>query len=53
MQAPAKAYAIHAHKETATPDVIIGTISLFDVIVYALIDPGSTHSYLCTTFLTD
>ena len=31
------------------PDVIVGNFYIFETIVYALIDPGSTHSYICTT----
>ena len=32
-----------------TPDVIVGNFNIFDSIVHALIDPGSTHSYVCTS----
>ncbi|XP_016731060.1 uncharacterized protein [Gossypium hirsutum] len=46
-RAPAKAYAIRARKEASPPDVITGAFSLYDTIVIALIDPGSTHSYVC------
>ena len=31
------------------PDVIDGNFHIFETIVHALIDPGSTHSYVCTT----
>ena len=31
------------------PDVIVGKISIFETNVYALIDLGSTHSYVCTS----
>ena len=31
------------------PDVIVGKFSIFETNVYALIDPGSTHSYFCTS----
>ena len=31
------------------PDVIVGKFSIFETNVYALIDPGSTHSYVCTS----
>ena len=31
------------------PDVIFGKFSIFESNVYALIDPGSTHSYVCTS----
>ena len=30
-------------------DVIIGNINIFDTIVHALIDLGSTYSYVCTS----
>ena len=30
-------------------DVIIGNFNIFDTIVHALIDLGSTHSYGCTS----
>ncbi|KAA3483675.1 Gag-Pol polyprotein [Gossypium australe] len=43
----ARAYAIHAREEASSPDVIIGTFSLYDTNVIALIDPGSTRSYIC------
>ena len=35
-------------EDTDAPDVIIGNFTIFDTIVHALIDPGSTHSYVCT-----
>ncbi|KAA3466284.1 TBC1 domain family member 1 [Gossypium australe] len=46
----ARTYAIRAKEEAMKPDAIAGTFNLFDVTVIALIDPGSTHSYICTTF---
>ena len=30
-------------------DVIVGNCHIFETIVHALIDPGSTHSYVCTS----
>ncbi|KAA3484525.1 Gag protease polyprotein-like protein [Gossypium australe] len=44
---PARTYAIRASEEASSPDVITGTFSLHDISVVALIDPGSTHSYVC------
>ena len=35
-------------EDTHAPDVIIGNFQILDTIVHALIDPGSTHSYICT-----
>ncbi|KAG8491584.1 hypothetical protein CXB51_014656 [Gossypium anomalum] len=46
---PARAYAIRAREDASSPDVIIGTFTLSDTNVIALIDPGSTHSYICET----
>ncbi|KAA3484413.1 Gag-Pol polyprotein [Gossypium australe] len=43
---PARTYAIRAREEASSPDVIKGTFSLYDINVVALIDPGSTHSYI-------
>ena len=45
---PARAYAMKAIEDTDAPDVIAGNFTIFDTIVHALIDPGSTHSYICT-----
>lgn len=50
-RALARAYAIRACEEVTRLDKITGTFSLFTVIVYALIDPGSNHSYICTTLV--
>ena len=35
-------------EDTDAPNVIVGNFTIFDTIVHALIDPGSTHSYVCT-----
>ena len=34
-------------------EFIAGIFSLYDMEIYALIDPGSTHSYVCTEHLFD
>ena len=47
-RAPAIAYAMKAVEDTDAPDVIIGNFTIFNTIVHALIDPGSTHSNICT-----
>ena len=47
-RAPARAYAMKAMEDTDTSDVIVGNFTIFDTIVHALIDPWSTHSYVCT-----
>ena len=47
-RAPARAYAMNAVDDTDAPNVIIGNFTIFNTIMHALIDPGSTHSYICT-----
>ena len=47
--APTMAYAMKAVEEKDAPDVIVGNFYIFETIVHALIDLGSTHSYICTT----
>ena len=37
-----------AVEDTNAPDVIVGNFTIFDTIMHALINPGSTHSYTCT-----
>ncbi|KAA3457187.1 DNA/RNA polymerases superfamily protein [Gossypium australe] len=49
---PARAYAIRAREEASSPDVITGNFTLFDTSVTALIDPGSTHSYVYKTLVS-
>ena len=47
-RAPARAYAMKAVEDTDAPDVIAGNFQIFDTTVHTLIDPCSTHSYICT-----
>ena len=44
----ARAYAMKAMDEKDAPDVIVGNFHIFETNVHALIDPSSTHSYICT-----
>ena len=43
----ARVYAIKAREEAETADVIAGTVNLCGTSLFALIDLGSTHSYIC------
>ncbi|KAA3461500.1 DNA/RNA polymerases superfamily protein [Gossypium australe] len=52
VRAPARAYTIHSREDASSPDVITGTFSLYDTNVVALVDPGSTHSYICMNLVT-
>ena len=45
--APTRVYAMRAREDPDIPGLIIGTFTLFDIDLYALIDPCSTHSYIC------
>ena len=42
--APTRAYAMRPREDLDIPRVIAGTFTLFDIDLYALIDPGSMHS---------
>ena len=43
---PARAYAMKACEDHDAPEVISGIISLYGIEMHALIDLGSTHSYV-------
>ena len=49
----AQAYAMRAHEDPDIPGVIASTFTLFDIDLYALIDAGSTHSYICMEQMND
>ena len=51
--APTRAYAMRACEDSDIPVVIAGTFTLFDIDLYALIDSGSTHSYICMEEMSD
>ena len=50
---PARAYAMKAREDQDAPEVIAGIFSLYDIEMYALIDPESTHSYVCMEHVFD
>ncbi|XP_012472348.1 uncharacterized protein LOC105789523 [Gossypium raimondii] len=51
-QVSARAYTIRAHEDASTPNIITRTFSLYNTDVTALIDLGSTYSYVCTNLVT-
>ena len=51
--APTQAYAMKALEDQDAPEVIAGIFSLYDIEMHTLIDPGSTHSYICTENVLD
>ena len=50
---PARAYAMKARGDQDAPEVITSIFSLFDIEMHTLIDPGSTHSYVCIEHVFD
>ena len=51
--APIRAYAMKPREYQDAPEVITGIFSLYDIEMHALIDPGSTHSYVCMEHVFD
>ena len=51
--APARAYSMKAHEDQDAFEVIAGIFSLYDIEMHALIDPRSTHSYVCMEHVFD
>ena len=44
---------MRAREDQDTPGVIAGNFTLYNIEMHALIDPGSTHSYICIEQLSD
>ena len=44
---------MRAREDPDIPGVIVGTFTLFDIDLYALIDPGFTYSYICMKQMSD
>ena len=51
-RASARSYAMKAVEDKDASDVIVGKFSIFETNVYALIDLGSTHYYICSVILS-
>ena len=49
----ARAYDMKARGDQDALEVIAGIISLYGIEMHALIDPGSTHSYVCIEHVFD
>ena len=47
----AKVYTVTQQAADATPDVVTGTISLFDTDAHVLVDSGATHSFISREFI--
>ena len=50
-QTQARVFAVTQHEEDVAPEVMTGTIQVFDSDGYVLIDPGATHSLISTKFI--
>ena len=50
---PARAYAMRAREDQDAPRVIASNFTLYDNEMHALVDPCSTHSYICIKQLSD
>ena len=44
---------MRAHEDQDAPGVIAGNFTLYNIEMHALIDTGSTHSYICIEQLSD
>ena len=44
---------MRAHEDQDVPGVIVGHFTLYNNEMHALVDPGSTHSYICIEQLSD
>ena len=44
---------MRAREDQDAPGVIVANFILYDNEMHALIDPGSTHSYICIEKLSD
>ena len=50
---PAQAYVMKARGDQEAPKVITGIFSLYGMEMHALIDHGSTYSYVCIEHVFD
>ena len=49
----AQAYAMKARGDQEAPEVNASIFSFYGIEMHALIDPGSTHSYVCIEHVFD
>ena len=50
---PAQAYAMRAREDQDALGIIASNFTLYDTEMHALVDPSSTHSYICIEQLSD
>ena len=46
-ETPTRAYAMRARENQDAPGVIVGNYTLYNNEMHALVDPSSTHSFIC------
>ena len=51
--APTRAYAMKAHGDQEALEVFADIFSLYGIDMHALVDPGSTQSYVCIEHVFD
>ena len=51
--APTRTYAMKVREDHDALEVIAGIFCLYDIEMHALIDPSSTHSYVCIEHVFD
>ena len=44
---------MRAREDQDAPGIIVGNFTLYDIEMHALVDPGSTRSYICIEQLSD
>ncbi|XP_012844421.1 PREDICTED: uncharacterized protein LOC105964458 [Erythranthe guttata] len=52
-QVPGRVFAMTRDQAEADPSMIAGTVSVYNNSVYALIDSGSTHSFISSTLVAE
>ena len=50
-QTQARVFAVTQQEADVAPEVMTGTIQVFDRDTYVLIDPGATHSFISAKFI--
>ncbi|XP_055822858.1 uncharacterized protein LOC129891495 [Solanum dulcamara] len=50
-RATARAYAMRQRDDQEGQDMVVGKFDLYSLSVFTLFDPGSTHSYICSSLV--
>ncbi|KAL4279656.1 hypothetical protein GQ457_03G022410 [Hibiscus cannabinus] len=52
VKAPVQVYHVRSRDDEEKSDVIAGMVELYSHLVFALIDPGPTHSFISTELIS-